>query len=78
MTGLVAWLAAALGWASMWLCGRRDRHGWMFSVAASVLWLGINARLGLWAGVAASAIAAVIAARNWQTWRSPRDADAER
>ena len=78
MTGPIAWLAAALGWTAMWLCGRRNRSGWVLSVAASLLWLGVNAGLRLWAGVVASGIAAAIGVRNWLTWRPEHDQRAAR
>ena len=70
MTGVTAWAAAVLGWAAMWLCGRNQRAGWLFTVIASGLWLGINARLRVWACVVASAVAAAIAGWNWLRWRA--------
>lgn len=73
VTGPVPWVAAVTGWVAMWLCGRQDRRGWLLSVAASLLWLGVNASLGVWAGVAASGIAAAIGVRNWLTWRPEPD-----
>ncbi|HEU0130818.1 MAG TPA: nicotinamide mononucleotide transporter [Mycobacteriales bacterium] len=77
MTGVTAWAAAALGWTAMWLCGRNQRTGWLLTVLASGLWLAINASLHVWAGVVASAVAAVIAAWNWLRWHAAPQPDSE-
>ena len=70
MTAALAWTAVGLGWTATWLCGRRRRVGWLLSVGAAAAWLGVNIRLGLWAGVFQSIVGSSLALRNWALWRA--------
>lgn len=70
LTQLLAGTATILGLVSGWLCGRHRCTGWLYGIASCALWIAVNTRLHLWAGIAAAAIAACIAARNWHAWRT--------
>lgn len=57
------------------MCGRRSEAGWLVLVASGAVWLVVNARLGLWAGLAQAVVGSALCLRNWQKWRAmDRDA----
>lgn len=68
MSGELAWAATVVGWAGMWLCGRRRRLGWVCSAAGSGLWVAAHLGTRVWAGVVASTVAGAIAGSNWRAW----------
>lgn len=69
LTQLLAWTATIVGLASTWLVGRRHRAGWIAGIACCLLWVAVNARIHIWAGIASALVAAALSARNWIAWR---------
>lgn len=74
---LAAWAAFALSLTGGWLIPR-TRHGWLLNIAAAAVWAGINAALNLWAGVAGSAVGAVVAVRCWRKRVTASDRESNR
>lgn len=64
----LAWAATLLGLTATWVVGSRHRGGWLVAVAAAAAWAAVDCSYGIWAGVLASGVAALIAIRNW--WRA--------
>lgn len=67
MIALLAWVAAVLGWAALWLAGRGHRHGWLLTAVTSLVWVSVNTGLRLWGAVIAGVVSAVLALRNWRS-----------
>lgn len=72
LTQALAWVATFVGLASTWQTGKKRQSGWVISVACSVLWIAVNAEVGLAAGVVSSVIAVGLAVKNWLAWRKPK------
>lgn len=68
-TQLLAWAATITGLASTWLLGRHHPTGWLLGVACCALWITVNARLDVWAGITSAAIGAALSLRAWHHWR---------
>jgi len=68
----LAWVATFAGLASTWQTGKKRKSGWVFGIACSVLWVVVNAQVGLVAGVVSSIIAGTLAVKNWLAWRKPK------
>lgn len=65
---LTSWLACVLGFTGIWLVLHHPT-GWLINVGSCLAWIVYNTSIHCWAGVTASAIAALISARNWQRSR---------
>lgn len=72
MWALISWLAVVTGFGSTWVVGRHN-FGWILSLVPLALWGAYNVKFGIWAGVFSSAVASVLAVRNWNIGRR-RDA----
>lgn len=70
LTQLLAWTATVLGLASTWLVGRHHRAGWTIGLACCALWIAVNWRLDVPAGVVSALVAAGLAAHNRHAWRA--------
>jgi hypothetical protein len=70
VTGAIAFFGVFLGWIGSWMCGRSRRRGWLFCACGSAVWVPVNLRLHLLAGVLNSAVAVTLALRNWRLWRA--------
>lgn len=64
LTQLLGWLAVTIGWTATALIPH-TRHAWLIGIAAAAVWLVVDTRLHLWAGVTAAAVAAGLNARCW-------------
>lgn len=69
---LWSWLAAGVSILGLWVSGHSPRAGWVYGIAAQVVWVAYGMGTGQPGMLALSAAFVVIYARNLHRWRGTR------
>ena len=69
---VLSWAAVLVGFVGTWVSGRH-RVGWLIGCVSSLLWLGFDTTIGVWAGACACVVTVGIGVRNYRIGQPPRD-----
>ena len=70
LTQLLSVAATILGFWSTWLLGRKHHLGWMAGIICCCLWIVVDVRVGVWAGIAQAGVTTALSVRAWIAWRA--------